>query len=57
MKTLSGIIAELVKGFGVYLLDELESLFPTWFNGHGFLIRDYIRTILNYKRNPDAYCS
>ena len=36
-------------GGGIF---ELQSMFPTRFHGHGFLIRDYIRVHTQLQRGP-----
>ena len=35
---------------------ELQSIFPTQFNGMGFLLGTILGTILNYKRDPYVHC-
>ena len=39
--------------WGLY---ELQSIFPTQFNGHGFLIRDYIRDYTKLQEDLTVHC-
>ena len=35
---------------------ELQSLFPTEFSGHGFLIKDYMRDYTKLQKGSPVHC-
>ena len=48
---MNGYTTSLVQGSY-----ELQSIFPTQFNGHGFLIRDYIRDYTKLQEDLNVHC-
>ena len=47
----------MAKGVKLFVPHELQSIFPTQFNGHGFLIRDYIRDPTKLQEHLNVHCS